>query len=241
MKDFIIYLQPKKPKTHDRKKYSLEELRKLPFSSALEELNYVKDGEISLIRETNSLNIFNFSGEFQLPRPHASMDIRYSRMDFRLYQQKRGNVVISLEAPKKLSKVAIALLSYITFGDLYSIKPITLSRDNFLNLENYVLKIKGDLRQLILSSPKSREGEAIVKQFRMSGKNLEKLPDFNGLLNRFSKIRLFGFSFKPADCRNILFRIIEWGGGQLYSPADPLDHEIDEFLDIFNNILNPEE
>ena len=241
MKDFIIYLQSRNPTPPEEKKYSLEEIKKLPFSSSLEELKYVKEGELTFIRETKYLNIFNFYCVFQLPRPKAAESVEYTKMNIELYQQKEGNIVISFDAPKKLSKIAAAFLSYVTFGDFFSIKEIHLERSNFLKLKNFVLTGGGSLRQLIFSNSRSKEGEANINQFRLSGRDLEKIPEFSELLNRFSKIRLLGFSFKSANCRDILFRVIEWGGGQFYSPVDPLDHEIGEFLNLFNHILTPEE
>ena len=242
MKDFIIYIQPRAPHAFQEGKYLVEELKKLPCSSTLKELELVRGGgELNLIRETSHLNLFNFSCKFQLPRPWAAKSVAYSEIVCDLWQQKRGNLVASFNAPKKMSKVAVALLSYATMGDPFLIKSIQLTRSDFLALKEYIFKSGGDLRQLIFWGIQDQASEgAHIKQFRLSGSRLEKLSGFKDLLNRSSKIRLLGFAFKPtADCREIRFRIIDWGGGQLYSPADPLDHEILEFLNLFNRTLIP--
>jgi len=241
MKDFIIYMQPKIPYALQREKYSVEELKKQPGSSFLKELELVRGGELAFVRETNNLNVFNFSCKFQLPRPLAAKEVAYAEIVSDLWQQKRGNLVASFNTPKKMSKVAIALLSYATMGDPFLIKSFQLSRSDFLALKEQILKRGGDLRQLIFWDVKDQASEgAHIKQFRLSGSRLEKLPGFHDILDRSSKIQLLGFAFKPtAECREISFRIIEWGGGQFYSPADPLDHEILEFLNLFDRTLIP--
>jgi len=241
MKDFVIYLQPKPPTTPPKEKYSVEELKSLPSSSTLTELGLVKGGELSFVRQTEFLNVFSYSGDFQLPRPQAAGGVAHVPMNFNVWQQRGGHFVASFMAPKKLSKIAIALLSYATHRDPFLIKPVQLTKSDFISLKDYILKRGGDLKQLIFWNIRgSSIGGAKVTQWRLSGSALEKFPDFDEYLKHFPRIRLLGFSFKPtAECRDIRFRIIDWGGGQFYSPADPVAHEILQFLDLFDNTLIP--
>jgi hypothetical protein len=185
--------------------------------------------------------VFNFSCKFQLPKPKAVREATYAEYDCDIWQQRNGNIVASLDAPKKLSKIIFALLSYATQGDPLLIRPIRLMRSDFLSLKDHIMAKNGDLRQLILWELKDVSGEgAHIRQFRLSGSHLDRLVGFDDLLKRAKKIQLLGFGFKPIqECREIRFRIIDWGGGQLYSPSDPLDHEVFEFLDLFNQTLIP--
>lgn len=239
MRDFIIYKQPKIPNPVVKEKYSVEELKEYPGSSIIKELELAKSGELKFVRDTEYLNKFTFSCNFQLPTPLAAKSVRYTEIVSDLWQQKTGNFAISFNAPKKMSKVAIALLSLATFGDPFLIKTTLLSRVDFLKLNDYILSMGGDLRQLIFWGIKGQDkSEAQIKQFRLSGTKLEKMPGFYELLNNASKIRLLGFGFKPStESREIRFRLIHWGGGQLYSPPDPLSHEIFEFLNLFDQNL----
>jgi len=241
MKDFVIYLQAKEPNDLAKQQYTVDELKSLPASGVLSELEYIKGGVLKLVRQSDLLNVLNFSGKFQLPKPMAAKSVQYSEFDCYIWQQRNGNIVASLNAPKKLSKIITALLSYATQGDPLLIRSIQLTRADFLFLKEYIMDRNGDLRQLILWGLKDVPGEgAHIKQFRLSGSHLEKLVGFDDLLKRSSKIQLLGFGVKPTvECREITFRIIDWGGGQLYSPSDPLDHEAIEFLNLFNQTLIP--
>lgn len=241
LKDFIIYMQLRRPDSPAKKEFSVQELKRYPGTSSIRELELVKGGKLSLVRETHSLHIFNFSCNFQLPRPLAARSVGYAEIGFDIYQQKEGNLIVTLNAPKKAAKVAISLLSYATHRDPFLIRAIQLTRSDFLSLKERILNGGGNLRQLIFWGIRDSNSEgADIRQFRLSGSRLERMPGFDEILGRSSRIRLLGFSFKPtADCREISFRLIDWGGGQLYSPADPLDHEILEFLSLFERVLIP--
>lgn len=241
MKDFVIYIQAKKPGELTKEGYSVDELQTLPGSSSLYELEKIKWGRLRLVRQTSLLNVFNFSCEFQLPQPKAVREVRYGEYEFDIYQQREGNVVISFDAPKKLSKIVFALLSYATQGDISLIRPVELLRSDFLALKRQIMDKNGNLRQLIFDELKDVPGEgAHIRQFRLSGSHLDRLPGFEDLLNRTKKVQLLGFGYKPVqECRELRFRLIYWGGGQLYTPADPLDHEILEFLELFNQTIVP--
>jgi hypothetical protein len=241
VKDFIIYMQARTPDELTKEQYSVDELQSLPASGSLGELEKVEWGHLKLIRQSSLLNVFNFSCKFQLPKPKAVREDVYGNYECDIWQQRNGSIVASLDAPKKLSKVIFSLLSYATQGDPSLIRPIRLLRSDFLTLKDHIMAKNGDLRQLILWELKDVPDEgAHIRQFRLSGSHLDRLLGFDGLLKRARKVQLLGFGFKPVqECREIRFRIIDWGGGQLYTPADPLDNEIFEFLELFNQTLIP--
>jgi len=236
-------MQPRIPNTPRSNKYSLDELKSLPSSSSIFELELVKDGDLTLLRQTENLQVFHFSGHFQLPRPQAADGVAYVPMSFDIWQHRKGHFVASFKAPKKLSKVAIALLSLATLNDPLLIKSIQVTKSDFNSLTQYILKSGGDIRQYIFWNNRNKQsnGER-VDQSRKSGAHLELGEDYKKDLEFFKKIRMLGYSFKPStETRDIRFRMIDWGGGQFYSPADPFDHEILEFLELFNSTLIPKE
>lgn len=241
MKDFIVYMQPKLPDPPRKEKYSVEELKSLPSSSSIYELGVVKDGDLTLLRQTENLQVFNFSGQFQLPKPQAAEEVAYVQMTFDIWQQRKGHFVASFKAPKKLSRVAIALLSLATHNDPFLISSVQITKGDFISLTDYILKCGGDIRQYIFWNSRGRRtNEARVDQSRKSGLRLEENPDFKKDFKTFQKIRLLGYSFKPSlESRDIRFRMIDWGGGQFYSPADPFDHEILDFLELFEKTIIP--
>jgi hypothetical protein len=241
MKDFVLYMQAKKPDDLVKEEYSVDELRSVPASGLLRDLEKVEWGNLKLIRQSSLLNVFNFSCKFQLPKPKAVREDVYGNYECGIWQQRDGYIVASFDAPKKLSKIIFALLAYATQGDHALIRPIKLLRADFLRLREHIMAKNGDLRQLILWELKDVPGEgAHIRQFRLSGSHLDRLVGFEELLKRAKKVQLLGFGFKPAqESREIRFRIIDWGGGQLYTPADPLDNEILEFLELFNRTLIP--
>jgi hypothetical protein len=220
-------------------KFLVDDFKNLPGSNIFEELKYIKGGTLTLVRQTELLNIFSFSCKFQLPRPIASKSVSYADYECQLWQQRQGNIVATINAPKKLARIAVALLSHATQGDPLLIRSVELTRSDFLSLKDYILSRNGDLRQLILWGLKDVSSDgARIKQFRLAGSRLQKLSGFEDLVNRSTKIQLFGFAYKPnAESRELTFRLISWGGGQLYSPSDPLDNEFFEFLDLFNKVL----
>jgi hypothetical protein len=241
MQDFVLYFQAKEPNKLEKQQYLVEELKSLPESGSLKGLERTEGGSLTLIRQTPLLNVFNFSCKFQLPQPKAVREAMYGNYSCDIWQMRNGSIVASLDAPKKLSKIIFTLLSYATQGDPLLIRPLRLMRQDYISLKDYILSKNGDLRQLILGELRDVPKEtAHIRQFRLSGSHLEKLVGFDDLLMRTKKIQLFGFGFKPTqECRELRFRLIDWGGGQLYSPPDPLDHEILEFLNIFNKTLLP--
>jgi hypothetical protein len=241
MKDFVLYIQAKPPSELTKEEYLVEELQSQPASSTLGELEKVQWGRLRLIRQSSLLNVFSFECKFQLPKPKAVKEDIYGNYECNICQQRNGNIVASFDAPKKLSKIIFSLLSYATQGDPSLIRPIRLLTPDFLALKEYIMSRNGDLRQLIFWELSDVPGEcAHIRQFRLSGSHLDRLVGFEELLKRTKKVQLLGFGYKPnEESRELRFRIIDWGGGQLYTPADPLDHEILEFLDLFNKTVIP--
>jgi hypothetical protein len=241
MKDFVLYIQSKQPYELAKEEYLIEDLQNQPASSTISGIEKVEWGRLKLVRQSKLLNVFSFECKFQLPKPKAVKEDVYGEYECTIYQQREGNIVASIDAPKKLSKIIFALLSYATQGDPSLIRPVNLLRQDFLALKKYILAKSGDLRQLIFWELNDVPGEcAHIRQFRLSGSHLERLVGFEDLLKRTKKIQLLGFGYKPTkESRELRFRLIEWGGGQLYTPADPLDHEILEFLELFNQTLIP--
>ena len=239
MKDFIIYVQPRRgAKDATEREYSLDYLERFPGTSRLQELEFVRKGKLELIQELEPHKVFKFSCEY-LKRLVAATRPIYASLDFKLWQRKRAPLVVTFEAPKKASRVAVSLLSLVTYGDPFAISPITLTVSDFKKLkENVLEKHSGNLTQIILQDIRSEKGT--IRRFLVTGSALEQFLNPDELLKDASRVRGMGFAIHSFyGERRFSFRIKDWGGGQIYSPANPLDHEISGLLELFEEILFP--
>jgi hypothetical protein len=239
MKDFIIYVQPKiGRKDTAEQEYSLDYLERFPGTSRLQELEFVRNGRLRLIRELEPHRVFKFSCEY-LKRLVAATKPIYAPLDFELWQRKHAPLTVTFEAPKKASRVAVSLLSLVDYGDPYAISPITLTVSDFKKLkENILQEHSGHLTQIILQNIRSEKGT--VRRFLMTGSALEQFLNLDELLRDASRVSGMGFAIHSFyGERRFSFRIKDWGGGQIYSPANPFDHEISGLLELFEENLFP--
>lgn len=237
MKDFIIYLQPREQeKILEEKKYCLDELENFPGTSNLEELDLVRDGSLRILQDIEPHRVFQFSCKFPI-RVVAAKKPVYAELTFDLWQRKHGPIVASFEGRRKASRVAVALLSFVTYGDPYAINPIRLTVSDFRNLmENILEKHSGTMSQIYLRNIRSKKGK--VRRFLMTGSGLEEFLDLDELLQSASDISGMGFVIPSfGGERKLSFRIKDWGGGQIYSPANPYDHEISRLLQLLEQVL----
>lgn len=237
MKDFILYRQPVKESQFQNREYKLSELENFPGSSKLGELEVVKQGSLKTTSDIGPYKVFEFSCEYYGPKPRVSPTHPLMPAKFELWQCPERSLIISFDPPKKVSRVAVALLSLASFGDPSLILPLKLYPSDFLELKKRVGKLDGTLSQLVLHNVSSSGVK--LKQVQFIGHRLEKLPNLNEMLQRATEISCLGFivpTFGEGG-RKFSFRVVEWGGGQIYSPADPLPHEISDFLDLFETTL----
>lgn len=237
MKDFIIYVQPSRGgKATTEREYSLDELERFPGSSRISELEVVQNGKLKIIQELKPHKVFQFSCEY-LKRLVAATKPIFASLNFNLWQRKHGPLVVTFEAPKKASRVAVSLLSLVTYGDPFAISPIRLTVSDFRKLKKNILeKHSGNLTQVILQNIRSEKGT--IRRFLMTGSALEQFLNTDELLEDASKVSGMGFAIRSFyGERRFSFRIKDWGGGQIYSPANPLDHEISGLLELFEENL----
>lgn len=239
MRDFIIYVQPKRGgKGTTERESLLDDLESFPGTSRLQELDFVRNGKLKLIQELKPHKAFNFSCQY-LKRLVAATKPIYADLSFDLWQRKHGPLVVTFEAPKKASRVAISLLSLVTYGDPFAISPITLTVSDFRKLKETILEDhSGNLTQVILQNIRSKKGT--IRRFLMTGSELEQFLNLDELLNDTSKVSGMGFAIRSFyGERRFSFRIKDWGGGQIYSPANPFDHEISGLLELLEETLFP--
>ena len=239
MKDFIIYVQPRRHgKATTEREYSLDELERFPGSSRISELEVVQNGKLKIIQELKPHKVFQFSCEY-LKRLVAATKPIFASLNFNLWQRKHGPLVVTFEAPKKASRVAVSLLSLVTYGDPFAISPIRLTVSDFRKLKKNILeKHSGNLTQIILQNIRSEKGT--IRRFLMTGSALEQFLNTDELLEDASKVSGMGFAIRSFyGERRFSFRIKDWGGGQIYSPSNPLDHEISGLLELFEENLFP--
>lgn len=239
MRDFIIYVQPKSgEKAITEREYSLDYLENFPGTSRLRELEFVRNGKLQLKQELKTHRAFEFSCEY-LKRLVAATKPIYAKLNFKLWQRKHGPLTVTFEAPKKASRVAVSLLSLIAYGDPFAMNPIFLTISDFRKLKNDILENhSGNLTQVILQNVRSKKGT--IRRFLVTGSSLERLLNLDELLADASKASGMGFAIPSFHGdRRFSFRIKDWGGGQIYSPANPLDHEISGLLELFEENLFP--
>jgi hypothetical protein len=238
VKDFILYRQPVKQPEIENREYTLNELEAFPGTSQLAELQVVKTGFLKETSKVGTYRIFEFSCEYYGPKPRVSPTHPLMPAKFELWQCPESSLVISFDPPKKVSRVAVALLSLAAFGDPSLILPLKIYPSDFLKLKKRMEEMKGTLTQVVLHKVSSSGVE--LRQIQLIGRRLERLPNLDGMLKGAEEISCLGFIIPGLGegGRRFSFRVVEWGGGQIYSPADPLPHEISEFLDIFETTLS---
>jgi len=203
--------------------------------------NLVKNESISLEEETQSHYIVTSSCEFRTPRLIAAGDLPpFVHVSFRIWLRKESQFAISFDAGRKLSEVAMAVLSYATTGDPSSIEHIKLSKEDFLKLKGRILadnhSIPGGIRSITMHD--IEEGAVKFKQIVLNSPQLKDSPLFNRLLDSASAIANLSFITPPLNStnRSLSCRINYWGGLTIYTP-NLLDSEIGELIGICEEIL----
>ena len=232
MKDFIVYLQPTGRWRQAKKIVTLEELKGLPGSGKLDELKVVKDGKLTFVHEFNGTRLFRFSCDYQAPKSVSGIgQPPLQHLIFELLQRKDG-LVVSIQAPKKPSRIAVAALSYSTFGDPFIISPLRLSKLEFRKLIEVVEKHSGKLNRFSLRWIRGKKG--VIRKFEVSGDFNEILDiDINNILESAKKISYMGFIIPSVEESTFSFRITAWGGGQIYQPSDPQLNEVSNLIGLF--------
>jgi len=235
MKDFILYLQPRGRTANPvKEKYSLDELERMPGTSSISELEIVKDGELRQEETLGDYRVFEFSCKYTAR--HGTSLVTVER-NIELWQSEKGALVVSFGFPRKVVKVATKLLSLATFGDYSLINSFNLTNPDFSKLKKRVEELGGTVTQLEVKGVSWGEGQ--LRHLDIKGRGLEKIPGFDEMFQKAKRISSMGFSLPNLNnlTRYVSFRILEWGGGQIYSPSDPLPHELAALLSLIENVL----
>jgi hypothetical protein len=231
MKDFILYLQPKGKKALFNKEiYSLEELLGTAGTPNLTELEIVKSGKLKKIDDLGDYRLLMFTCDY-VARHGSSLSIVEGR-DIELWQSKKGALVASFGFPRTVAKVAMKLLSLAAFGDPSFINSFVVTQTNFLDLVRQVEELEGTITRLDVRGVTWGGGQ--LKSLQIKGREIEKIPGFDGVLRNAKRISSMGFLLKHLDSssRHISFRVTDYAGGQIYSPSNPLPHEIAELFSV---------
>jgi len=231
MKDYVIYVLPKRDEVEIKRECSSLEVSRLPGTSRMaKEFESVRNGRLVLVRDLRSHRLFRFSCGYRVPKGASSRGkALFAELAFDLWQMKEGMFAIGFDAPRNALRIAAASLSYAIYGNPLLVAPLRLSPIHFVRLKNLVLRKSGHITQVILRGVQTPERK--FRKFELTGENLEGTPNFDDILHSASRIVCLRF-FIPAltGDRGMSFRILEWGGGQIYFPPNPLDHEILRWL-----------
>ena len=245
MKDFIIFLntEHRREPITGAKEASVKELRAYPGSSYLSrELEVVVDGKLTYLGEHPAYNAFKYEVTYY---PRISRFVRERvtvSAEFTLWQIKESPLVTAFDIPRAVARIGVALVSMILYGNPFAIKPINITRKDFAKLKELIQAKHGKLTRIHVK----RRG--IFGKVELTASNIkvgleEEYPNinFNELLRSASIIHSLGFSLLPPVVkRPISFRITRWGGGQIYSPPEPFDHEILTVMDLLKEALFPD-
>lgn len=235
MKDFNLYLQPKGRTANSiKEKYSLDELKKTPGTSSISQLDLVKKGVLRQRETLGDYEVFEFSCKY-IAR-HGTSQVTVGR-DNELWQSKKGVLVVSFGFPRNVAKVAMKFLSLAIFGDYSLINSFNISNADFFKLREKIQELNGAITQLDVRGVSWGGGQ--LKQLQIKGRGLERIPGFDEVFKKAKRISSMGFSFPNlnSSIRHISFRISDWGGGQIYSPSDPLPHELATVFKLIENVL----
>jgi len=237
MKDFIVYFQPMGMWEKVRKELTLEEIRDLPGTGRLVELEVVREGKLEFVHEYNGIRLFRFSCDYKVPKSLSGIgQAPFQPLMFELLQRKAG-LVTCIQSPKKPSRVAVAVLSYSVFRDPFVISPLRFNTLEFRKLLEVVEKHSGRLSQLSLRWIRSEKG--VVRKLEVSGDFGKVLNiDMNTILESTKRVSSMGFvipSFVGGG--TLSFRIADWGGGQIYQPSDPQIHEISNLMALLEEAV----
>jgi len=234
MKDLIFYHQEIGATTvFEDREYTLIELTGRPGVSipGVPSIgDVVREGKLKLVGDVGEYKMFNFDCVYFASHGDSIVEIQ---RNIELWQSREGALVVS-GFPKKAARVGVALLSLATFGDPNAIgifSPIT--KNNFSDLKKRVASQDGTV--ILLDVKGVSWGGGTLKHLMMKGRKLEDIPGFDGVLKNAKKIVSMGFNFPYEPGRNISFRMVDWGGGQIY--ADPQTHETARVLTLVEESL----
>lgn len=222
-------------------KKSLEEAQGFakPRIKALTEL--ARNEKIRLKEERPDFYVMTFSCDFRAPKLLAAgVSPPFVPVSFKIWLRKKTSWVIPFDAGRKLSGVAITLLSYTTTGNPSSIENIRLEKEDFLKLTDWLLEdsqsIPGQIKRITMHD--IEENSIKFKQIILNSPQLEKSVLFNHLLNSASAIANLTFATPPlkSSSRSITCKINYWGCITVYTP-ELLDSELSELIEIFENLF----
>lgn len=204
-------------------------------------MKLVRNEELSLIEETRSHYVINYSCEFRMPKlTAAGGPPPFVPVIFKIWLRKNTAYVISFDAGRKLSGSAMALLSYTTAGNSSSIKHVRLEKENFLRLKEWILPdspaARGEIKHI---SMRDVQGDKVkFKQIVLNAPQLQDSPLFNQFLDSASAVASLSFATPLLDStsRSLSCRINYWGSLTIYSP-DLLDSEITELVQALEKAI----
>lgn len=244
MRDFIIFLNTKHEKelVIRTKEVSVEELRAYPGSSNLSrELGVVIGGKLTYLGEHPSYNAFKYEATYYPRISRLARERVTISAEFTLWQIKRSPLVVAFDIPRAVARVGVALVSMVLYGNPFAIRPINITREDFARLWKIVRDRQGKLVRIhVKRRGISGKVELTTPNPRIGLEEEYPNIDFGKLLESASIVHSLGFSLlPPAVERLISFRVTRWGGGQIYSPPEPLDHEVLIVMDLLKEAIFP--
>jgi len=162
---------------------------------------YIRNEKLSLEEESPKYYLLNFSAEFR-PRERISTGVipSFVPVNFKIWLDRKKSVVLSIGANKIQSQAGMALLSYATTGNLFSIENVRLEKKNFIKLKKWILsKIRGQIKGITICDVKYERGK--IGEIILRSNQLENFSLSDNLLNYASKVKNLSFTIPPSTLR----------------------------------------
>lgn len=201
-------------------------------------MDLAKKEKLSLKEETENYYVITTSCEFRTPKLIAAGISPFVPVNFKIWLWKKGSIVVTFDAGRKLSGVGAALLSNATTYNPAAIQHIKLGKDDFLKLKEWILSGPsfGQIRRITMYNIEVKGKK--FKQILLSSNQLELSDLFNDLLNSSSVISNISFITPPSEStgRPLSCRINYWGGLTIYT-SHLLDSEISELIEKLERLI----
>jgi hypothetical protein len=231
---FIILAQKRNEESSMKvKEVTINELKNIPGSWKITNLDRIIDGKLRLISETETHRHFVMSLKYKQWVVIAQSTVKTGGK-FDIWQHKNG-YVLALMCPSPFRKVIAGMLSLSIFGKLGGFGERRLEKEDFIAMQKYAIEKGGTvnlihLRNVII-------GNNIWRVYHVSGEGIERDPDEQKKILMAKKIKYMSFRFPRLGGSKFYFRVTDWGGGAIYYPQPFLTHHAVTLIDFFEKAL----
>jgi len=201
-------------------------------------ISKTENESISLDFSGNEYHRFTVSCLYKSGSIQASDETPFIPVLFEMILRNESSFILCFDSGKNLSKVGTTLLANATTGNPSAIEHILLNKQNFTDLQNWVLSgsLPGQIKRMTMHNVEY--GYFRYKQIVLRSENLQNSELFKSLYPSTPIVTNMSFStpLLRASGRSISGRINYWGGLTIYS-GGLLESELFELIRVLERIL----